>query len=411
MSKIRYTNISQLYGIDENPSSLKKGKDLSILNSLENAYLTCENGVIIDYGSMDDLDGHADEDVDCQGNLVLPAWCDSHTHIVFAESRQAEFRMRILGKSYEEIAENGGGILNSALKLQTKSESELYDSAAQRVDELIRFGVGALEVKSGYGLTAESEYKMLRVIRSLKENFDMPIKSTFLGAHAIPLEFKNNREAYIRLIIDEMLPYVAGEGLADYCDVFCDKGFFTVDETREILTAAETFGLRAKIHANELAVSGGVQIAHEMNALSCDHLEAITQVEIDLLKESDTIPTVLPGTSFYLNIPYAPAREMIDNGLAVCLASDYNPGSTPSGNIPLLLSLACIKMKMTPEEAVNAMTINGACAMELERELGTISIGKKSHFIITKNIQHIAEIMYYYGGDCIGNVVIGDKKY
>ena len=393
--KIRLENIRHAYGIHEGPSFFKKGKDLSVLPALENAWIEVDDGIISGYGKMSELDGQCDQLIDCSNRSVLPTWIDSHTHIVFSASRHMEFRMRIDGKSYEEIAEEGGGILNSANKLRKMDEEELYESAAKRVEELIKNGVGGLEIKSGYGLTSDSELKMLRVIRRLKESFPIPIKSTFLGAHAIPSKYKANRSEYIRILIDTMIPQVTDEGLADYIDVFCEEGFFSVDESREILKAGIERGLRPKIHANELAVSGGVQLACELNALSCDHLEVITDVEIDCLLNHSTIPTLLPGTSFFLNLPYAPARKMIDAGLGVCLASDYNPGSTPSGNISFLLSLACIKMGMKPEEAVNAMTINGACALELENELGTISEGKRANLIITEPIEDLSEMFYY----------------
>lgn len=409
--RTRLENIKSLQGIRSNPSFFVKGKDLAVLEQLENAYLLIEDGLIMDFGRMHGELEQVDEVIDCAGSFVLPAWCDSHSHIVFAESRHREFRMRIEGATYQEIAAAGGGILNSAQKLGLKEEDLLYQDAAMRLEEMISYGVGAVEIKSGYGLSFESEVKMLQVIRRLKENYPIPIKATFLGAHAIPKQYKDNRTAYIDEICDTMLPFIAQERLADYCDVFCDEGYFTVEETRRIIDRAASFGMRAKIHANELAVSGGVQVACEMNALSCDHLEEITDEEIRVLKDSMTIPTVLPGTSFFLGINYAPVRKMIDAGLGVCLATDYNPGSTPSGNVPFLLSLACIKMKMTPEEAVNAMTINGACALELEEELGSITRGKKAHLIITEPLDDLSEMMYYYGRNNIRNVVIGHKIY
>ena len=409
--RTRYSNIGKLYGTYNGPPALRKGEDLSFLPHIEEAFLLEEDGIIVEIGRMADLQGTVDREIDCEGNLVLPAWCDSHTHVVFAESRYQEFRMRLQGKSYEEIAEAGGGILNSAAKLGVASEDDLYLSAAERVKELIYNGVGALEIKSGYGLTPKSEYKMLRVIQRLKSNFPIDIKATFLGAHAIPKAFINNRTGYIDQIINEMIPHVSKEGLADYCDVFCDKGFFTIEESRRILEAAYKYGMKAKIHANELAVSGGVQLACDMNAISCDHLESVTPVEIEYLKQHNTIPTLLPGTSFFLGIPYAPAREMIDSGLGICLASDYNPGSTPSGNIPFLLSLACIRMKLIPEEAIQAVTINGACALELEDTVGALQVGFKSNFIVLDGLRDLSEIMYFYGKSPIKQVVIGTNVF
>lgn len=409
--RTRYTNIRKLYGTYEDPPTLRKGEDLSVLPHVDNAFLIEEDGIIVEIGKMKDLQGTVDREIDCEDNLVLPSWCDSHTHIVFAESRYQEFRMRLQGKSYEEIADAGGGILNSAAKLGMATEDDLYLSAAERVKELIHNGVGALEVKSGYGLTPKSEYKMLRVIQRLKSSFPIDIKATFLGAHAIPNEFKQNRTGYVDQIVNEMLPHVAKEGLADYCDVFCDKGFFTIQETQRILESAYKYGLKAKIHANELAVSGGVQVACDMNAISCDHLESVTSTEIDYLKRHNTIPTLLPGTSFFLGIPYAPAREMIDAGLGICLASDYNPGSTPSGNIPFLLALACIRMKLMPEEAIQAITINGACAMELQHSVGSLKVGFKSNFIVLDGLRDLSEIMYFYGKSPVKKVVIGTNVF
>ncbi len=409
--RIRLENINTIYGIQQGPSLLKKGKDLDVVHTLNKAFIDIEDDKIVDFGSMKDMIGNVDKIIDCTNKSVLPGWCDSHTHIIFAASRHGEYRMRIKGKSYEEIAEAGGGILNSAAKLREMDEQLLYDQAAERVEELIKSGTILLEIKSGYGLSPKSELTMLRIARKLNDKYPITIKSTFLGAHAIPHWYKNERNKYIDEICNVMLPTIADENLADYCDVFCDKGFFTVEESRIILEKAKSFGLRPKIHANELARSGGVQLACEMNALSCDHLEAMGQEEIDVLLEHNTIPVVLPGTSFYLNIDYAPARKMIDQGLGVCIASDYNPGSTPSGNMELLMSLACIKMKLSPEEAFNGITINGACALESEKEYGSIAIGKKAHLIITKPIDDLAQLSYYYGKTHIDSVVLGSKIY
>lgn len=402
-------DIKKLAGIISKPLSFKKGEALGVLESIDDAFLTIEDGKISGFGSMVDCPTHAAETISAKGQIVLPSWCDSHTHIVYAASREAEFVARIKGKSYEEIAEEGGGILNSARRLQATSFDDLYLDASKRLEEVISFGTGAIEIKSGYGLTFDSEIKMLRVIQKLKENYPITIKSTFLGAHAIPQEFKSNRDGYINLIIDKMLPVVADENLADYCDVFCDKGFYTVEETDRILKAAATYGLKAKIHANELGVTGGVQVGIANNALSVDHLECIGDEEITALLNSNTTPTLLPSTSFFLNIPYGPARKMIDAGLGLAIATDYNPGSTPSGNVPFLLSLACLKLKMTPQEAINAITINGAYAMELEKSHGSITIGKEANLIFTEAISSIDFIPYAFGSNVIDKVMLKGK--
>lgn len=379
---------------------------MSEVQQLEDAWLLIENGNIHSYGKMAEVPGRADHYIDATGRLVMPCWCDSHTHIVYAAGRESEYVDRIKGKSYEEIALAGGGILNSAARLREMSEDYLYEQARLRLDEVIAYGTGAIEIKSGYGLTKESELKMLRVIRRLKELGTAEIKANFLGAHAIPTEYKSNREGYIKIIIDEMLPEVAAEGLADYCDVFCDTGFYTVEETDRILQAAAAYGLKPKIHANELAVSGGVQVGIKNNAISVDHLEAITQTEIDALIMSSTIPTVLPSVSFFLRIAYAPARTMIDQGLGIAIASDYNPGSSPSGNIPLLMSIACNNMRITPTEAFNAVTINGAYAMELQKTHGTITVGKVANIIITKPIPSLDYLVYAFGKNHIEKVLL-----
>ncbi|MEZ4910653.1 MAG: imidazolonepropionase [Saprospiraceae bacterium] len=398
------TNISKLMGISQQ-SQFLKGKEMSHVQSIENAFLLIAHGKIADYGSMDSVPTIADATVDAKGGMVMPTWCDSHTHIVFAGSRENEYVLRLQGKSYEAIAHAGGGILNSAKKLAETSESSLYESALSRLEEVISYGTGAIEIKSGYGLSKESELKMLRVIRRLKDNTKATIKASFLGAHAIPAEYAHNREAYIREVID-MIPEVVDEGLADYCDVFCDKGFFTVEETDRILQEAAKYGLKPKIHANELAVSGGVQVGIKNQAISVDHLEAITQDEIDALLLSKTIPTVLPFVSFFLNIHYAPARQMIDQGLGVAIATDFNPGSSPCGSVPLLMAFACNGMRLLPNEAFNAVTINGACAMELEQELGTIQKGKKANFIITKPMSDLDFMIYRFGANHISKVYL-----
>lgn len=379
------------------------------LKSIDHAFLLIENGLIKDYGVYNDAvkEQYAGADLlDAAGGLVLPSFVDSHTHIVFAKSREEEFVMRIKGKSYEEIAEAGGGILNSARKLQAMSEDELFESAKQRLFEVIRFGTGAIEIKSGYGLTVNDELKMLRVIKRLKEISPITIKATFLGAHAVPAEYKQNRQGYIDLVINEMLPQVAEQNLADYCDVFCDQGFFTVEETDAILTAAARYGLKAKIHGNELGYTGGVQVAVKHNALSVDHLEYTGDAEIECLKNSDTMPVGLPNCSFFLGIPYAPGRKMIDAGLPFCLASDYNPGSSPNGRMSFVVALACTQAKLTPEEAINAATINGAYALELSATHGSITKGKWANVIITKPVSSLAYIPYSFGVDQVQQVLV-----
>ncbi len=386
-----------------------RGADLAHLPSLENASLFIRNGIIERIlHSHDDLP-EADTVIDAKGRHILPCWCDSHSHLVFAASREGEFVDRINGLSYEEIAARGGGILNSANKLHNASEDELYESAWHRLQEIINFGTGAIEIKSGYGLNTSDELKMLRTIRRLKQNSPIPIKATFLGAHAIPIKYKENREGYVRLIIDEMIPLIADEGLADYIDVFCETGFFTTSETERILEAGSGHGLRPKIHVNQLSNSGGVQTGIRHNALTVDHLEQIGNEEIALLAESQVIATLLPSCSFFINIPFAPARSLIDSGAAVAIASDYNPGSTPSGKIPFLLSLACIKLRMTPAEAINAVTINGAHAMELQNECGVIAEGRIARLILTKPMQSSDYIPYAFGSDHIEKVVLSSE--
>lgn len=407
-------NIKTLYGITPAHTLKKSGAEMQQFESLHNAYLVCDKGVIVDYGSMPLPDTYSQdgaEIIDASGRLVLPSFVDSHTHIVFAASREEEFVMRIKGKSYEEIAAAGGGILNSARKLQAMSEEELFEQAYQRLNEVITTGTGAIEIKSGYGLTTDSELKMLRVIKRLKSVSPIAIKATFLGAHAVPVEYKNNREAYLSLIIDEMMPQVANEHLADYVDVFCDQGFFTVDETKKILTAAAKFGLKPKIHANELGYTGGVQVGVKYNAISVDHLEYTGDEEISCLLNSNTMPVALPNCSFFLGIPYAPLRKMIDAGLPVCLASDYNPGSSPNGRMGFVVSLACTQMKLTPEEAFNAATINGAAALEMSATHGSIAKGKLANFYVTKSVSSLAYLPYHFGGDSVEIVVVNGERY
>lgn len=406
MPSILVRNIGTLFGINERFGGLKKGKEMAQVDRLDQAFLLCENGQIIAYGGMDGCPDRADMILDAGQGHVLPGWCDSHTHLVFAASREEEFVFRLKGMSYAEIAEKGGGILNSAAKLQNMDEDVLYEQSAQRLEKVISMGTAAIEIKSGYGLTLESELKMLRVIRRLKENYPIGIRATFLGAHAVPAAYRDNRQGYIETIIRDMLPAIANEGLADYMDVFCDKGFYTVEETDLLLKTAAGFGLKAKIHANELANSGGVQIGIKNNAISVDHLEEIGDEETEALLKSRTIPTVLPSCSYFLGIPYAPARKMIDAGLGIAIASDYNPGTSPSGNLSLLMSLACTQMKLLPEEAFNGLTHNGACAMEWQQQYGSIGLGKTASFIVTHPMPSLAYIPYSFGENHIKQVVV-----
>jgi imidazolonepropionase len=403
------TDIGQLILATQFTPRCKGGTDQAEVPTLQNAFLLILEGHIHSFGPMSQVPEGNFQVISAAGSIVLPAWVDSHTHIVYAASREEEFVNRIKGLSYEEIARQGGGILNSAQKMQSASEQKLFEDAFDRLEEVIGMGTGSIEVKSGYGLTVDSELKMLRVIQRLKEVSPIPVKSTFLGAHAYPAEFKNNHQGYIDLIIQEMLPNIAREGLADYIDVFCDRGFFNPEETGKILEAGYKYGLKAKIHANELDYSGGVQIGVKHNAVSVDHLECVGPAEIEALKGSVTLATLLPSTAFFLDIKYAPARALIDNGIPVVLATDYNPGSTPSGNMPFVLSLACIKMKMLPEEAVKAATVHGAYALELEDQVGSISPGKLGNVIITKPVPSLAFLPYAFGSNWIRDVVIGGK--
>ena len=411
MSTTIITNIRQLVNVREE-QQLLRGRDLAHLPCLNNAFLLIEDGIIAGYGSMNDLGSPEDitkDVVDASGQTVLPCWCDSHTHLVFAASREDEFVDKIRGLSYAEIAAKGGGILHSARKLQETSESVLLRQAWSRLHELIAMGTGAVEIKSGYGLTVESELKMLRVIRKLKETSPVPIKATFLGAHTYPTDFRDDHEGYIRLIIGEMLPVIRQEGLADYIDVFCETGFFTPEETERICLAGMEAGLRPKIHANQLNLSGGVQTGVKLGALSVDHLETMDAESIRVLAGSGTIGTLLPTAAFFLRMPYQPARELIDQGCAIALASDYNPGSSPSGNMHLVVAMSCIQMRMLPEEAINAATLNGAYAMGLEDQLGSISRGKKANLIFTRDIPSLAYIPYAFGSRLIDKVMISGE--
>lgn len=408
------TNIKGLVSVHPKEKLSLRGNELANLPVLENAWLLIENGLIKGFGNMNSIPSsisHLPSQIDAKGKYVLPSWCDSHSHIVFAASREEEFVMKIEGKTYEDIAAAGGGILNSARKLQLASEDELFESASARLKELIKLGTGALEIKSGYGLTVGSELKMLRVIKRLKTAFPIPIKATFLAAHAYPKEFKNDHQGYINLIINEMLPAIAEENLADYIDVFCEKGFFSVEETEQILNAGAKYGLKPKIHVNQLSISGGAQIGVKNNAISVDHLEETDAEVLNCLANSTTVSTLLPSCSFYLGIPFANARGLINANAIVALASDYNPGSTPSGNMNFVLSLACIKLKMLPEEAINAATLNGAAAMELSEEIGSITIGKRANLMITKDIPSISFLPYSFGQTHIETIILNGEIY
>ncbi|HLZ16365.1 MAG TPA: imidazolonepropionase [Cyclobacteriaceae bacterium] len=389
---------------DYSPESLA-GNLMSELPVLSNAYLRLSDGKISDYGKMENLPStRMDETIDASGRFVFPSFVDSHTHLVFAASREEEFVLKIKGATYAEIAAKGGGILNSAKKLRAASEEELFEKTLNRAQEIIKLGTGAVEIKSGYGLTLKDELKMLRVARRVGKETPLTVKTTFLGAHAVPAEM--NKRDYVKLVIEEMIPAVAEENLADYIDVFCEEGFFSLQETEQIVEEGKKFGMRPRIHANQLTRSGGVQVGVKTHALSVDHLENIGDEEINLLKNSRTMPTTLPGAAFFLNLPFPPARKMIDEGLALAIASDFNPGSSPSGNMQLMLSLACIKMKMTPEEAVNAATINTAYALELSDVLGSITRGKKANIFITLPAPSIAYLPYHFGNNFVERVVL-----
>ena len=399
-------NIKKLVQVERQPKLRAQGAEMTQMETVKDAYLLVEDGIIKAFGPMSEWNGTADREVDAKGRMVFPSFCDSHTHLVYANSRELEFVDKIRGLSYEEIAKRGGGILNSAKATAAASEDELYDMAQRRLEEVMRIGTGALEIKSGYGLTTESELKLLRVIRRLKENSPLTIKSNFLGAHGIPMEYRGHQEDYVNLVINEMIPKVADEGLADFIDVFCDQGFFTVEDTARILEAGIKYGMKPKIHANEMAVSGGVQVGVKYGAISVDHLEQMGDAEIECLKGTETMPTILPGCAFFLNLPLSPARKMIDAGLPVAMASDYNPGTAPSNNMQLILSMACIRYRLTPEEALNATTLNTAYAMGVSRELGTIAVGKKANFYITKPIPSYEYMPYSYGENKVERVFL-----
>jgi imidazolonepropionase len=404
-------NIKSLVNIDYEPRKWAAGEEMQKLNTLENAFLLINDDKIIDFGKMSELmeQDFKGEIIDATGKMVFPSFCDSHTHLVYAGSREIEYGDKIRGLSYEEIAERGGGILNSAKLLHNTSEDSLYEQALARINEIIGFGTGAVEIKSGYGLTVEDELKMLRVIKRLKENTPITIKSTFLGAHAVPAEYKGKQDEYVDMVINEMVPMVASEDLADYIDVFCDKGFFTVEQTDRILMAGMKYGMRPKIHANELDYSGGIQVGVKYNALSVDHLEYTGEDEIRTLLDSETMPTLLPGAAFFLGMVDPPVRKMIDAGLPVALSSDYNPGSSPSGDMKFIMSLGAIKLRMLPEEVINATTINSAYAMGLSDEMGSVAKGKKANVFITKEIPTYDFMPYAYTSNLIDIVILNGK--
>jgi imidazolonepropionase len=411
--KILIKNIKQLVQTEEEPRLKIAGKDMKNLPCINDAWLAIEDDKIAGFGKMDDWEGIADWSnltvIDASDKLVFPCWCDSHTHIVYAGSREGEFVDRINGLTYEQIFERGGGILNSAKKLNDSTEEELIETALKRLDEITLQGTGAVEIKSGYGLSVESELKMLRVIKKLKALTPLTIKPTFLGAHAVPAECKNDKQKYIDIIINEMMPKIAEEKLADYCDVFCEQNYFTKEEAVKILTAAKKYGMTPKVHAEQLSNSGGVLAGVETGAISVDHLEFVGDKEIEALKRSDTMPTILPGAAFFLGLPFPPARKIMDAGLPLAIASDFNPGSSPSGNMNLMVALACIQYKMTPEEAINAATVNSAYAMGLSKTHGSIAIGKQANVFITKEIPNYSFIPYSFGSNLIETVIINGK--
>lgn len=406
MNNLILTHIKQLIGVTTSSTRPKRGEEQSQVSSIENAYLIVKDGKIEKFGAMQDCPETQLQKVDCTGRLVLPMYVDSHTHMVFAESRSGEFKMRLNGKSYQEIAEAGGGILNSAKKLGAMSEQALFDGASVRLQNAIKQGTGALEIKSGYGLTIEDELKMLRVIRVLKSVSPIPIKATFLGAHALPKEFKNNKAAYVYLVCNEMLPRIAGEGLADYIDIFCETGYFDLDDLKQVIEAGDKYGLKAKVHVNQFSSFGAVKLACELGALSVDHLEVMKEEDYNALQKANTLAVGLPLCSLFLDIPYTPTRTLIDQQIPVVLASDFNPGSSPSHNLNLAFALACSQMKMTPEEAFNALTYNAAFALELEKEVGSIEVGKKANLMITKPANGLEDIPYWFGDSLIEQVVV-----
>ncbi|WP_339884129.1 imidazolonepropionase [Polaribacter vadi] len=403
---VLFKNIKELIQVRETSTNFLSGKEMSILPTIKNAFLLVKDGLISDYGIMKNCPKIDIKTIDATGKMILPSWCDSHTHLVYAGNREDEFVDRINGLSYAEIAKNGGGILNSAKKLQQTSEEDLYNQSKIRLEEIIQLGTGAVEIKSGYGLTKDAELKMLRVIKKLKENYFLEIKATFLGAHALPSEYKNDKSGYLQMLIDDILPTIEKENLADFIDIFCETGYFSVDDTQQILKAGKKHGLIGKIHVNQFTAIGGIKAGIDNNVLSVDHLEEMRTEDIEVLKNTKTMPVVLPSCSYFLSIPYTPARKMIEAGLPLALATDYNPGSTPSGNMNFVVSTACIKMKMTPEEAINAATINGAYAMNLLEKVGSITKGKLANLILTKEINSYNFIPYSFGNHCIEKVFL-----
>jgi len=404
-------NIKTIVQTREHTDAPLRGEGMAVLPTIDNAFLLVENGKISDFGEMQNCPANADEVIDATGKMVFPCWCDSHTHLVFAATREGEFVDRIKGLTYQEIAQRGGGILNSARRLRDTPQEVLLEDAYARLQEVVRQGTGAIEIKSGYGLTLQSELKMLRVIRQLKGMTDAIIKATFLGAHALPPEFKDNRSGYIDLITNEMLPQIADEGLADYCDVFCEKVAFTPQETERIIETGLKYGLRPKIHTNQFNCMGGIQAAIKHNALSVDHLEVVNDEEIAALQAApNTIATLLPSAPFFLNDHYPPARKLMDADIPIALATDFNPGSSPSGKMSFVVTLACVKMRMIPEEAINAATLNGAFAIECQQEVGSITRGKLANFFITKKMSSLAQLPYSFGSDLVEQVFIKGKK-
>ena len=405
-----FINIKELLQVEDMPKKMVSGQEMKNLPTIKNAFLLVENNVIKDFGKMKNLPKNdISKIIDVKNKTILPTWCDSHTHIVYAGNREQEFVDRINGLSYKEIALNGGGILNSAKKLQNTSEEELYEQSSVRIEEIMKLGTGAVEIKSGYGLTLEAELKMLRVIKKLNKNYPITIKATFLGAHALPIEFKNNKSGYLDVVINEILPIVAKENLAEFVDIFCETGYFSVKDTERLLQASQKYRLTPKIHVNQFTAIGGVQAGVKFNALSVDHLEEMRAVDIESLKRSKTMPVALPSCSYFLSIPYTPARKMIDAGLPLALATDYNPGSTPSGNMNFVVSTACIKMRLTPEEAINAATINGAYAMGISNQYGSITKGKKANVIITKPVSSYNYLPYAFGDNHIDTVIVNGE--
>ena len=403
---VLFKNIKELIQVRETAIDFLSGKEMNVLPTLKNAFLLVENGLISDFGFMEDCPDIEIKTIDATGKMILPSWCDSHTHLVYAGNREDEFVDRINGLSYKEIADNGGGILNSAKRLQETSEEDLFNQSKIRLENIIQLGTGAVEIKSGYGLTKEAELKMLRVVKKLNTDYPIEIKATFLGAHAVPENYKDNKSGYLQMLIDDILPVIQKENLADFIDIFCETGYFSVADTQQILAAGKKYNLIGKIHVNQFTAIGGIQAGIKNDVLSVDHLEEMRTEDINALKGTKTMPVALPSCSYFLSIPYTPARRMIDEGLPIALATDYNPGSAPSGNMNFAVATACIKMKMTPEEAINAATINGAYAMNLQDKVGTITKGKLANLILTKEINSYNFIPYSFGDHCIEKVFL-----